>query len=162
MKEFNFSKKVKPLFLSFLFGLIGIGIGQKMLSNETESILISHCRNLNNQNIFTFNKLSSVNILDNKQILEGLEIKKSCLKYISRKKLDEIDSLNDYEINSPEVLFEIIGYKFRLYADGFNETENFRFNSKRKFLISLLIFNVAALALQAIFLKADSEDLEED
>ena len=59
-------------------------------------------------------------------------------------------------------MYQVIGYKIRLYADSFNRLELKRSAQKSKFILLLLVFNVASLASQAIFLHADSKDIDSD
>ena len=57
------------------------------------------------------------------------------------------------------MLYEVIGYKIRLYADSFNKIENSRNAVQGNLLLALLALNVASLGSQAIFLKQDSTDI---
>ncbi len=153
--------KVKPLLISFSFAFLGILVGQKLLSYENENILISHCRQSNLQKIFSYNNLDGLPYEDRPKVLDLINIKDYCLKYVSKETKDELKLLEQYPLKEYDVLYEVVGYKIRLYADSFNRLENTRSNIQGKLLIGLLGFNVASLATMAIFLKADSEDIEE-
>ena len=70
--------------------------------------------------------------------------------------------LDQYPLKEYDVLYQVIGYKIRLYADSYNRVENNRSVIQSRLLISLLILNVATLTTQAIFLKADSQEIDEE
>lgn len=153
--------KVKPLIISFLFAFSGIVVGQKLLSYENENIIISHCRQSNLQNIFSYNNLDNIPYEDRPNVLNLLKPKKYCYKYFSEETKDKLEFLDQYPVKEYEVLYEVMGYKIRLYADSYNKIEKSRSETQGKLLISLLGFNVATLATQAIFLQADSKDIDE-
>ena len=73
-----------------------------------------------------------------------------------------MELLEEYPLKEYEVLYDVVGYKIRLYADSFNRLENSRSDFQGKLLIGLLGFNVASLATQAVFLHADSKEIEEE
>ena len=73
-----------------------------------------------------------------------------------------MELLEQYPLKEYDVLYEVVGYKIRLYADSFNRLENARSDVQGKLLIGLLGFNVASLASQAIFLQADSQEIEDE
>jgi len=154
--------KVKPLVVSFLFAFIGILIGQKLLSYENENVLISHCRQSNLQKIFSYNNLDDLPYEDRPKVLDLLTIKEYCLKYVSKETQEQLELLEEYPLKEYEVLYDVVGYKIRLYADSFNRLENSRSDFQGKLLIGLLGFNVASLATQAVFLHADSKEIEEE
>ena len=60
-----------------------------------------------------------------------------------------------------EALYEVIGYRIRLYADSFNKLENSRTEFQTTLILTLLALNVAYFAAQAIFLKQDSADIDQ-
>ena len=73
--------KVKPLFISFLFAFCGILVGQKLLSYENENLIISHCRQSNLQNIFSYNNLDNIPYKERQTVLNLLQPKKYCYKF---------------------------------------------------------------------------------
>ena len=154
--------KVKPLVISFFFAFIGILIGQKLLSYENENVLISHCRQSNLQKIFSYNNLDNLPLEDRPKVLDLLTIKEYCLKYVSKETKKQLELLEQYPLKEYDVLYEVVGYKIRLYADSFNRLENSRSEVQGKLLIGLLGFNVASLASQAIFLQADSQEIDDE
>ena len=89
-------------------------------------------------------------------------IKVLIYKYLSDKTKEELELLDQYPLKKYDILYEVIGYKIRLYADSYNRLENSRSKTQGKLLIGLLGFNVATLATQAIFLQADSKEIDED
>ena len=154
--------KVKPLAISFLFALMGILVGQKLLSYENENVIISHCRQSNLQHIFSYNNLDAIPYEERPKVLNLLKPKKYCYKYLTKEIQNQIKLLDQYPLKEYEILYQVIGYKIRLYADSYNKIENSRSNFQSKLLISLLILNVSTLTSQAIFLKADIEEIESE
>ena len=154
--------KVKPLAISFLFALVGILVGQKLLSYENENVIISHCRQSNLQHIFSYNNLDSIPYSERPKVLNLLKPKKYCYKYLTKDIKQQLELLDQYPLKQYDVLYQVIGYKIRLYADSYNRIENKRSKFQSKLLISLLILNVSTLTSQAIFLKADSEEIESE
>ena len=154
--------KVKPLFISFLFAFFGILVGQKLLSYENENLIISHCRQVNLQHIFSYNNLDDIPYKDRPIVLNLLQPKKYCYKYLSTETINQLELLDQYPLKEYDVLYQVIGYKIRLYADSYNRIENSRSIFQNRLLISLLILNVASLSTQAIFLRADSEEIENE
>ncbi len=154
--------KVKPLAISFLFALAGILVGQKLLSYENENVIISHCRQSNLQHIFSYNNLDSIPYSERPKVLNLLKPKKYCYKYLNKDIKQQLELLDQYPLKQYDILYQVIGYKIRLYADSYNRIENKRSKFQSKLLISLLILNVSTLTSQAIFLKADSEEIESE
>ena len=154
-------QKVKPLFISFIFVFVGIIAGQKLLSYENENIIISHCRQLNLHNIFAYNNLVNISYSSRPSVLNLLNINEYCYKYISSDAKEQLKILDKYPLEDYEVLYEVIGYRIRLYADSFNKLENSRTEVQSTLLLTLLALNVAYFAAQAIFLKQDSKDIDQ-
>ncbi len=154
--------KVKPLAISFVFALMGILVGQKLLSYENENVIIAHCRQSNLQHIFSYNNLDNIPYEERPKVLNLLKPKKYCYKYLTKEIQTQLKLLDQYPLKEYEILYQVIGYKIRLYADSYNKIENSRSNFQSKLLISLLILNVSTLTSQAIFLKADSEEIESE
>ena len=154
--------KVKPLFISFLFAFIGILVGQKLLSYENENLIISHCRQSNLQHIFSYNNLDEISYSERKKVLNLVQPKKFCYKYFSSETINQLELLDQYPLKDYDILYQVIGYKIRLYADSYNRIENSRSIVQNRLLLFLLILNVAFLLTQAIFLKADSEGIENE
>ena len=156
----NIVPKVKPLAISFLFALMGILVGQKLLSYENENVIIAHCRQSNLQHIFSYNNLDNIPYEERPKVLKFLEPKKYCYEYLTEETKQQLELLDRYPLKEYDVLYQVIGYKIRLYADSYNRIENKRSHFQNNLLISLLILNVSTLTSQAIFLKADSEEIE--
>ena len=154
--------KVKPLFISFLFAFIGIMVGQKLLSYENENLIISHCRQSNLQHIFSYNNLDNIPYKERQKVLNLLQPKKYCYKYFSSATINQLELLDQYPLKEYDVLYQVIGYKIRLYADSYNRIENSRSIVQNRLILSLSILNVAFLLTQAIFLRIDSEGIEND
>ena len=160
--KIKLKQKVKPLFISFLFVLFGIIAGQKLLAYENENIVIFHCRQLNLHNIFSYNNLINIPYEKRIDVLNLLNLSKYCYKYISKETEEQLEILDQYPLKDFEVLYEVIGYKIRLYADSFNKIENSRNEVQGNLLLALLSLNVASLGSQAIFLKEDSADIDQN
>ncbi len=160
--KFKIVPKVKPLTISFLFAFAAIIVGQKLLSYENENLIISHCRQSNLQHIFSYNNLNDIPYESRAIVLDLLKPKPYCYKYLSKKTKNQLNLLDKYPLKDYDTQYEVIGYKIRLYADSFNRLENNRSETQGKLLIGLLAFNVASLATQAIFLQADSKEIEEE
>lgn len=158
--KIKLKQKVKPLFISFLFVFFGIMAGQKLLAYENENIVIFHCRQLNLHNIFSYNNLINIPYEKRPDVLKLLKVSAYCYKYISNETIGQLEILDKYPLNDYEVLYEVIGYKIRLYADSFNKIENSRNSVQGNLLLALLSLNVASLGSQAIFLKEDSADID--
>ena len=154
--------KVKPLFISFLFAFVGILVGQKLLSYENENLIISHCRQSNLQHIFAYNNLDDIPYSERQKVLNLIQPKRFCYKYFSSETINQLELLDQYPLQEYDVLYQVIGYKIRLYADSYNRIENSRSTIQNRLLLFLLILNVAFLLTQAIFLKADSEGIENE
>ena len=159
--KIKLTQKVKPLFISFLFIFFGIMSGQKLLSYENENIVLLHCRQLNLHNIFSYNNLVNIPFEKRPEVLNLLNISQYCYKYISNETKEQLVILDQYPLKEYEVLYEVIGYKIRLYADSFNKIENSRNAVQGNLLLALLALNVASLGSQAIFLKQDSADIDQ-
>ena len=160
--KIKLKQKVKPLFISFLFVLFGIIVGQKLLAYENENIVIFHCRQLNLHNIFSYNNLINIPYEKRIDVLNLLNLSKYCYEYISKETEEQLEILDQYPLKDFEVLYEVIGYKIRLYADSFNKIENSRNEVQGNLLLALLSLNVASLGSQAIFLKEDSADIDQN
>jgi len=158
--QINIVPKVKPLTISFIFAFVGILVGQKLLSYENENVIIAHCRQSNLQHIFSYNNLDNIPYEERPKVLKLLKPKKYCYKYLTKEIKQQLELLDQYPLKEYDILYQVIGYKIRLYADSYNKIENKRSELQNKLLISLLILNVSALTSQAIFLKADSEEIE--
>lgn len=159
--KIKLKQKVKPLFISFLFVFFGIMAGQKLLAYENENIVIFHCRQLNLHNIFSYNNLINIPYEKRPNVLKLLKVSEYCYKYISNETKEQLKILDQYPLKEYEVLYEVIGYKIRLYADSFNKIENSRNTVQGNLLLALLALNVASLGSQAIFLKEDSADIDQ-
>ena len=134
--------------------------GQKLLSYENENIVIFHCRQLI-LNIFSYNNLVNIPYEKRPEVLKLLNIRQYCYEYISNETKEQLEILDQYPLKEYEVLYEVIGYKIRLYADSFNKIENTRNSFQGNLLLALLALNVASLGSQAIFLKEDSADIDQ-
>ena len=160
--KLNIVPKVKLLTISLFFAFAGILIGQKLLSYENENQIISHCRKSNLQHIFSYNNLDNIPYKERVKVLSLLKPKNYCYKYFSAKTKEQLELLDQYPLKEYDVLYEVIGYKIRLYADSYNRLENTRSETQARLLLSLLGFNVATLATQAIFLQADSKEIDKE
>ena len=160
--KFKIVPKVKPLVVSFLFAFLAVLVGQILLSYENENLIIAHCRQSNLQTIFAYNNLDEIPPSDKPKVLGLLKPKKFCYEYLTSEIKDQLKILDQYPLKDYDVLYQVVGYKIRLYADSYNRIENQRSVNQSRFLIGLLILNVAALAAQAIFLKADSKDIDDE
>ncbi len=160
--KFQLLPKVKPLLISFSFAFLSIITGLILLSYEKDNIVLAHCRKLNLQQIFSYNNIDNIPYKDRLQVLDLLDSKPYCKKYLSNEISDQIKALEEYPVKQYDILYEVVGYKIRLYADSYNRMENSRSEKQSQLLISLLAFNVASLATQSIFLQADSLDIEDE
>lgn len=152
-----FKKKVKPLILSFTFALMCILIGQILLKYQKQSITLDHCKKLNTQNIFIYNRLEKIKKNEYEKVLKQIQLPFFCNYFLEKTVDDEIKSIELSNTN-----YENKGYILRLYSDSFNQFQNRRSKSQGNFLIILLLFNVFTLISQSIFLLEDSKDIDID
>ena len=162
--EFNLRKiqaKVKPL-ASSIFLAFGVMIAtQIVLVSENKRIQLSHCREVNQQDIQFLNLIQSYS--QTKKInfvLEGFKISKLCNTWIAESDKENIQALNilKHSMDSEEKM-EVQNEIARIYADTFAREETNISNIAKNILLSSLIFNVISMALLSLFLRMDSADI---
>ncbi len=160
---FNFkkiAKKLNPLTISILFAFMYMILGQNLLIRESERSMITHCRELNKQNIGFYNSLEIYeDIKKTNLILAEIELDQNCKNRIEDKIIDDLTILAKYPKSDERIEREIFGMKFRIYADGFQDIENEFGENTGNMLFTLLILNVLTMSTLAIFLRYDSEDI---
>ena len=160
---FNFkkiAKKLNPLAISILFAFMYMILGQNLLIRESERSMITHCRELNKQNIGFYNSLEIYeDIKKTNLILAEIELDQNCKNRLEDKIIDDLTILAKYPKSDERIEREIYGMKFRIYADGFQDIENEFGENTGNMLFTLLILNVLTMSTLAIFLRYDSEDI---
>lgn len=149
--------KTTPLILSLLSTLAGMALSQNALSIENKSITVSHCRRLNLQNIFFYNQLLAEQV-GNASAIDKIIILPSYCKDLLPKGV----SLSLTQLSSDRSRMARYEAEIRIYADAFSSIEASDSGMQRNMILGFLVFNVLALALQAIHLFEDSKELEDD
>ncbi len=155
--NFYIVPKVRLLCISFFFAFISIILSQVLLAYEKDNIILSHCRKLNLEQIFSYNKLSDLPQSNQIMILDTMKLHQTCISYLPSEVQKDVLS-----INSTNYHYESVGHNIRIYADAFNSLESQRSHMQSRLLIYLMSFNVASLFVMAIFLHADSCEIEQE
>ena len=152
----NFKTKVKPLIIAISFSMTAMSAGQILLFRETTDSLISHCREINRQNISFYNLLASTALIPSGDIEEKSKNPKYCSQFINKETDTYLAQLNRYKTNDFYEKLNIASEKIRLYADNYQIIQNKRAKTTKNLLMFVLIMNVSGLAAMSIFLKFDT------
>ena len=154
----NFKTKVKPLIIAISFSMTAMSAGQILLFRETTDSLISHCREINRQNISFYNLLASTALIPSGNFEERSKNPKYCSQFINKETDTYLVQLNRYKTNDFYENLNIANEKIRLYADNYQILQNKRAKTTKNLLVFVLIMNVLGLAAMSIFLKFDTEE----
>ena len=154
----NFKTKVKPLIIAISFSMTAMSAGQILLFRETTDSLISHCREINRQNISFYNLLASTALIPSGNFEERSKNPKYCSQFINKETDTYLVQLNRYKTNDFYENLNIANEKIRLYADNYQILQNKRAKTTKNLLVFVLIMNVLGLAATSIFLKFDTEE----
>ncbi len=154
----KFKTKVKPLIVAIAFSMTAMSAGQILLLRETTDSLISHCREINRQNISFYNLLAGTALIPSGNFEEKSEPPKYCSKFINKKTDTYLVQLNKYRTNDFYEKLNIASEKIRLYADNYQILQNKRAKATQNLLVFVLIMNVLGLAAMSVFLKFDTEE----
>ena len=152
----NFKTKVKPLIIAISFSMTAMSAGQILLFRETTDSLISHCREINRQNISFYNLLASTALIPSGDIEEKSKNPKYCSQFINKETDTYLAQLKRYKTNDFYEKLNIANEKIRLYADNYQIIQNKRAKTTKNLLMFVLIMNVSGLAAMSIFLKFDT------
>lgn len=154
---FGATDRLLLLAFSLAAGLTSVIVGQKVLSIENRAITVSHCQRLNLQNIFFINQAHSVAPSIKGYIRRGVRLPRYCDALLPKPTLGTLDSLQADPIN-PVASEEVI----RVYSDAFSAIEDRDSELKRNLLITLVAFNVLALAINSLILYRERKNLESE
>ena len=154
----KFKTKVKPLIIAISFSMTAMSAGQILLFRETTDSLISHCREINRQNISFYNLLASTVLIPSGNFEERSKNPNYCSQFIDKETNTYLDQLNEYKTNDFYENLNIASEKIRLYADNYQILQNKRAKTTQNLLVFVLIMNVSGLAAMSIFLKFDTTD----
>jgi len=162
--EFNPRKiqaKVRPLALSIVLAFAVMVATQLILVSENKRIQISHCRDVNQQDIQFLALIQTYSQpIKTNSLLEEFKISEFCGSLIAGLEKEHIQELNKLElsINSEETI-EVKNEIARIYADSFAREEENMSSIVKTILLSSLIFNVVSMAMLSLFLRMDSADI---
>ena len=154
----NFKTKVKPLIIAISFSMTAMSAGQILLLRETTDSLISHCREINRQNISFYNLLASTALIPSGNFEERSKNPKYCSQFINKETNTYLVQLNRYKTNDFYENLNIANEEIRLYADNYQILQNKRAKTTKNLLVFVLIMNVSGLAAMSIFLKFDTTE----
>tara|TARA_Y100000766_G_C18845341_1_gene575367 strand:+ start:892 stop:1359 length:468 start_codon:yes stop_codon:yes gene_type:complete len=154
----KFKTKVKPLIIAISFSMTAMSAGQILLFRETTDSLISHCREINRQNISFYNLLASTALIPSGNFEERSENPKYCSQFINKQTDTYLVQLNRYKTNDFYEKLNIANEKIRLYADNYQILQNKRAKTTKNLLVFVLIMNVLGLAAMSVFLKFDTTE----
>ena len=154
----KFKTKVKPLIIAISFSMTAMSAAQILLFRETTDSLISHCREINRQNISFYNLLASTALIPSGNFEERSKNPKYCTQFINKETNNYLVQLNRYKTNDFYENLNIASEKIRLYADNYQILQNKRAKTTQNLLVFVLIMNVSGLAAMSIFLKFDTTE----
>ena len=154
---FGASDRLLLLAFSLAAGLTSVIVGQKVLSIENTAITVSHCQRLNLQNIFFLNQAHSgaPSIKGNNRLT--VRLPGYCDGLLPKATVGTLDSLQADAI-SPVAGEEAI----KVYSDALSTIEDRDSELKRNLLITLVAFNVLALAIESLILYSERKNLESE
>ena len=152
----KFKTKVKPLLLAVSFSMTAMSTGQILLFRETTDSLISHCREINRQNISFYNLLANTALIPSGNFDERSKNPKYCSQYIDKETNTYLDQIKRYKTNDFFEKLNLANERIRLYADNYQILQNKRAKTTKKLLVFVLIMNVSGLAAMSVFLRFDT------
>tara|TARA_B000000557_G_scaffold92783_1_gene75002 strand:- start:266 stop:733 length:468 start_codon:yes stop_codon:yes gene_type:complete len=154
----KFKTKVKPLIIAISFSMIAMTTGQILLFRETTDSLISHCREINRQNISFYNLLANTALIPSGNFDERSKNPRYCSQFIDKETNTNLDQLKKYKTNDFFEKLNIANERIRLYADNYQIIQNKRARDTKNLLVFVLIMNVSGLAAMSVFLRFDTID----
>lgn len=162
--EFNPGKiqaKVRPLALS-IFLAFGVMVAtQFVLISENRRITLSHCREVNKQDIQFLNLIQTYGTQNQVHaITDQFNLSQLCNRWIGdseRERVQELKKLGS-SINPAEKI-EVQSEIARIYADNFLNEEGKISSATKNILLFILLLNVMSMALLSLFLRMDSADI---
>ncbi|KGF89824.1 MULTISPECIES: hypothetical protein [Prochlorococcus] len=152
----KFKTKVKPLFLAISFSMMAMSTGQILLFRETTDSLISHCREINRQNISFYNLLANTALIPSGNFDERSKNPKYCSQFIDKETNTYLDQVKRYKTNDFFEKLNLANERIRLYADNYQILQNKRAKTTKNLLVFVLIMNVSGLAAMSVFLRFDT------
>jgi len=152
---FGASDRLLLLAFSLAAGLTSVIVGQKVLSIENTAITVSHCQRLNLQNIFFINQAHSNVASINGGYKLSARLPRYCDGLLPRATVGTLESLQADPV-SPVASEDAI----RIYSDALSAIEDRDSELKRNLLITLVAFNVLALAIESLILYRERKNLE--
>ena len=137
--------------------MVGLVMGQVLLYRESTSALISHCRELNKQNIAFFNLLGGTALLPSSNIKSKTNQPSYCLSYIdndTKLLLNEIDS---YRTDDFYEELNLASEKIRIYSDNYQNIQKVRIETTKKMLFFIIILNLLGLSAITLSLRFDKD-----
>ena len=136
--------------------MTAMSTGQVLLFRETTDSLISHCREINRQNISFYNLLANTALIPSGNFDERSKNPRYCSQFIDKETNTYLDQLKKYKTNDFFEQLNIANERIRLYADNFQTLQNKRAKNTKNLLVFVLIMNVSALAAMSVFLRFDT------
>jgi len=161
--EFTFDKvfpKVKPLALTYFLAFVAMVTTQRLLYRQVDINMITHCRELNKQNIGFINTLHTYN---NSQRSLALILKmmptEYCSSIVNEKISSNLSEFDNYKTSDPKNKIEVISMILKIYADGYQDKLSDMSTGMQTTLFFLVIINVASMTSMSVFLWLDSLDI---
>ncbi|WP_288262713.1 hypothetical protein [uncultured Prochlorococcus sp.] len=147
--------KFDSLIIAVSLILAGLIIGQVLLYRETTSALISHCRELNKQNISFFNLLGGSSLLPSGDIKSKTNQPSYCLTYISKDAQQFLNEIDSYNTDDFYEELNLASERIRIYSDNYQNLQKKRTETTKKLLIFIIILNILGLSVITMTLRFD-------
>ena len=152
--------KTGPLIVSIFFALITMGLSQVVLAKSQEKTLLSHCREINKQNVIFLMRLDAkTQTNDSRRLISLVKPNDLCRKLVQPWLDQAYTELDRYSVNSALITHEVASQKLRLLADAYQDGESFASAETNKILLAILVANVATMVSLAVFLRYDSMEI---
>ena len=136
--------------------MMAMTTGQILLFRETTDSLISHCREINRQNISFYNLLANTALIPSGNFDERSKNPRYCSQFIDKETNTYLEQLKKYKTNDFFEKLNIANERIRLYADNYQIIQNKRAKNTKNLLVFVLIMNVSGLAAMSVFLRFDT------
>ena len=147
--------KFDSLIIAVSLSLAGLLMGQVLLYRESTSALISHCRELNKQNISFFNLLGGSSLLPSSDIKSKTNQPSYCLTYISKDAKQLLNEIDSYKTDDFYEELNFASEKIRIYSDNYQNLQRTRIEITKRLLIFIIILNILGLSIIMVTLKVD-------
>tara|TARA_B100001250_G_scaffold299209_1_gene260818 strand:+ start:1618 stop:2085 length:468 start_codon:yes stop_codon:yes gene_type:complete len=151
----KFKLKSDPLLIAVFLILAGMGTGQVLLYRESNSSLISHCRELNRQNITLYNLLAGTALLPSGDIKAKTKNPAYCEKFIGKVTEGYLKEIDSFKTDDFYEELNISAEKIRLYSDNYQKLQNKRSKITKNLLFFSLIINLIGLFVITFSLRFD-------